>query len=186
MNPDADDDTKKFANDMVKRELDNAKPIERIQFLDEITKGTPLEGRPDARLQAELMLRKSGATNLSVDTQGQNAFAKQGAEVLAKRFGKISELGDQATTDQALLGRLSDLRQTFQTGGPAALQGWLADKGIKVGNNVGQVEAYNEIIKKLTPEQRVPGSGSTSDYEDKLFASALPKLDQFAGRQRCD
>jgi hypothetical protein len=86
------------------------------------------------------------------------------------------EQGDTSKEDIAMLGQLRDLRGSFKTGGPAALQNWLADQGIKVGKNVDEIQAYNAIINKMTPSQRVPGSGATSDYEDKLFKSGLPRL----------
>lgn len=118
----------------------------------------------------------NSGTTVNVDQKGQGAFAKEGGEAIAKRFAKLSEEGDTATSDLALIGQLRDLGQVVQTGAPAAIQGWLAERGIKVGDNVGAVEAYNSIIDKLTPQQRIPGSGATSDYEGKMFKNSLQKL----------
>lgn len=120
--------------------------------------------------------KAAGKTEVNVDTQGQNAFAKEGGQVIAKRFAKLSEEGDTATQDLALVGQLRDIGTRIKTGGTAAVQGTLANYGIKIGDNVGEVEAYNSIIDKLTPSQRVPGSGATSDYEGRMFKNALPKL----------
>ncbi len=120
--------------------------------------------------------KAAGKTEVNVDTKGQNAFAKTSNEGIAKRFEKLSEEGDQGAADLALVGQLRDLGQVIKTGAPAAIQGALANYGIKVGQNVGAVEAYGSIIDKLTPQQRIPGSGATSDYEGKMFKNSLPKL----------
>lgn len=121
-------------------------------------------------------LASAGKTQVNVDTQGQNAFAKEGGQVIAKRFSKLSEEGDTATQDLALVGQLRDLGAKIKTGGGAAIRGTLAQYGIKLGDNVGEIEAYNAIVDKLTPTQRVPGSGATSDYEGRMFKNSLPNL----------
>ena len=123
-----------------------------------------------------LSTKKAGAQNITLDQRGENEFAKVAGGAVAKRFEDLSKEGDTATTDLALLGQLRDLGATIKTGTPAAIQGWLAQHGIKVGDKVGEVEAYGSIIDKLTPQQRVPGSGATSDYEDKIFKNSLPNL----------
>jgi hypothetical protein len=120
--------------------------------------------------------RAAGKTEVNVDTQGAGAFAKAAGGAIAKRFEDLSKEGDTGTTDLALIGQLRDLGNKVQTGTPAAIQGWLANNGIKVGDNVGAVEAYGAIIDKLTPSQRIPGSGSTSDYEGAMFKRSLPNL----------
>jgi len=120
--------------------------------------------------------KAAGKTEVNVDTQGQNAFAKEGGQVIAKRFSKLSEEGDTATQDLALVGQLRDLGAKIKTGGGAAVRGALAQYGIKIGDNVGEIEAYNAIVDKLTPTQRVPGSGATSDYEGRMFKNSLPNL----------
>ncbi|WP_425909037.1 hypothetical protein [Nitrobacter sp. TKz-YC02] len=120
--------------------------------------------------------KAAGKPVVNVDTQGQNAFAKAGGEAVAKRFEKLSEEGDAATQDLALVGQLRDLGQQITTGGAAAVQGKLAEFGIKVGKNVGEIEAYGAIVDKLTPQQRVPGSGASSDLDVKMFKGSLPSL----------
>jgi hypothetical protein len=120
--------------------------------------------------------KAAGKTEVNVETKGETAFAQGAGGVLSKRFEKLSEEGQTATQDLALAGQLRDLGAIVKTGAPAAVQGWLAERGIKVGDNVGAVEAYGSIIDKLTPQQRVPGSGSTSDYEGRMFKNSLPKL----------
>lgn len=120
--------------------------------------------------------KRLGATNVNVDTKGQSAFATAGGTAVAKRFEKLSEEGDSATQDLALVGQLRDLGDKIKTGGTAAIRGTLAGYGIKVGENVGEIEAYGAIVDKLTPQQRAPGSGSSSDLDVKMFKNALPSL----------
>lgn len=120
--------------------------------------------------------KAAGKTEVNVDTQGAGAFAKAAGGAVAKRFEDLSKEGDTGTTDLALIGQLRDLGSVVKTGTPAAIQGWLAQNGIKVGDNVGAVEAYGAIIDKLTPSQRIPGSGSTSDFEGRMFKNSLPNL----------
>lgn len=120
--------------------------------------------------------RKAGATNVNVDTKGDNKFAETAATSIAKRFEGIIAEGDTAQGDVALLGQLDELGKMIGTGAGAAAQKWLADRGVKVGENVGAVEAYGAIIDKLTPAQRIPGSGATSDYDARMFKGSLPSL----------
>jgi len=174
LSPDASEDQKKFAQEMLKRELDNAKPNERIQFLDDLAKGTQYEGRPDGRLQLELALRKSGAT--TIDQRTEAAAKTEGAKVLTKRFDELSQQGQAAKEDLSTVEQLRDLRQTFKTGGKAALQGKALEYGIPLGKSTDEIGAYSALIKKATPLQRPPGSGATSNYEERLYMGSLPAL----------
>jgi len=112
----------------------------------------------------------------TVNVVGEKAFEKKANEGMAENFQKLSVEGRDAQQDMALVSQLRDLRQIAGTGVAPALQGWLAGHGIKVGDNVGAVEAYETIVNKLTPAQRVPGTGATSDYEAAMFKKSLPGL----------
>lgn len=147
----------------------NMKEPDKIQTLRALKADPSLLG-------VEKQLRAAGKTEINIDQKGETAFATAAGGSLGKRFEKLSEEGQSATQDLALVGQLRDLGQVVKTGAPTAVQGWLAERGIKVGDNVGAVEAYGSIIDKLTPQQRVPGSGSTSDYEGRMFKNSLPKL----------
>lgn len=120
--------------------------------------------------------KKAGATTVSVDASQNKSVGTETGKAIVKRFEKLVEEGDQAQSDKLLVGQLRELGGKIGTGGAAAAQGWLAERGIKVGPNVGEIEAYNAIVDRLTPQQRVPGSGATSDFDAKMFKSALPRL----------
>lgn len=172
VNPNISAGAKEGAKQILSLELDQAKLPDQVkQYV--FAKG---QGYAGTYVDFRKELAAAGKTEVNVDTQGQNAFAKAGGQAVAKRFEKLSEEGDTGTQDLALVGQLRDLGNTIQTGAPAAIQSTLAKYGIKVGDNVGAVEAYDAIVDKLTPTQRVPGSGATSDYEGRMFKNSLPTL----------
>jgi hypothetical protein len=117
---------------------------------------------------------KAGTTVNLGPNEGE--FAKKAAGKLSDRFAALVDEGDAAHNDLALVSQLRDLGGVINTGGGAAAQAWLANWGIKVGSNVGAVEAYQSIVDKLTPSQRVPGSGTTSDRDMATFKGSLPSL----------
>ena len=160
---------KEVAKMLLTEAFKNMKEPDKIQTL------RALQANP-ALFEIEKQLRASSKTEINIDQKGETALAQEGGKALAKRFEKLSEEGDSAKSDIALIGQLRDLGTVVQTGAPAAIQSWLAERGVKVGDNVGAVEAYSSIIDKLTPQQRVPGSGATSDYEGRMFKNSLPKL----------
>jgi hypothetical protein len=116
-----------------------------------------------------------GGTTVNVGPN-EGEFAKKAAGKLSDRFAALVDEGDAARNDLALVSQLRDIGGVINTGGGAAAQAWLANWGIKVGSNVGAVEAYQSIVDKLTPSQRVPGSGTTSDRDMATFRGSLPSL----------
>lgn len=158
---------REIAKTMLTEAYKNSKEPEKIQTL------RLLQSNP-ALLDIEKQLKAS--TTVNVDTKGETELSKTLNKGLGERINDIAKEGDSARTDLAMVGQLRDLGAAVKTGGPAALQGWLANWGIKVGDNVGAVEAYSSIVDKLTPGQRVPGSGASSDLDVKMFKNSLPKL----------
>lgn len=122
-------------------------------------------------------LRSAGATNVNVDTKAEGEYAKANGKAISERFSKIVEEGDAANQEVGTLARIRELGgQIKNIGGGAALQGWLAERGIKVGPNVSEIEAYSALIDKLTPQQRIAGAGATSDFDARMFKNSLPGL----------
>lgn len=103
-------------------------------------------------------------------------FQKKNEAKMADRFDALVNEGDSARGEIALVDQLDGLGRSFDTGGAAAAQAWLADKGINVGSNVDKIQAYQAIVNKLVPMQRAPGSGSTSDFDARGFMASLPGL----------
>jgi hypothetical protein len=131
-----------------------------------------------AQVDAEISPIKTrlGRTQVIQNNQAERAFDSKTGGAIAERMQKFVEEGDQAVTDLQVIGDLRALGSKFKTGGPAALQGWLAERGIKVGENVSEIEAYDALINRLTPQQRVPGSGATSDFDARMFRGSLQRL----------
>ena len=158
---------KELAKTMLTEAYKNSKEPEKIQTLRAL--------QADPKLLAiEKDLKAS--TTVNIDQKGETELSKTLNKGLGERINDIAKEGDSARTDLAMIGQLRDLGAVVKTGGPAAVQGWLANYGVKVGENVGAVEAYSAIVDKLTPAQRIPGSGATSDFDAKLFKSSLPRL----------
>lgn len=132
----------------------------------------------NARQQFSTMLKDAEFQITRLDTKAANVpeFEKKNQGKMADRFDAIVTEGDSARSEVALVDQLDQLGQSFQTGGAAAAQAWLADRGINVGKNVDQIQAYQAIVNKLVPMQRAPGSGTTSDFDAKGFMASLPSL----------
>lgn len=168
-NPNLPQGDREIAKTLLTHELGQLKPNERAQYLRE------MQANPDL-LKIEMDLKRAGKTDINIDQKGEGELAKKLGGGLGERINDIAKEGDVARNDLAMVGQLRDLGAAVRTGGPAAVQGWLASYGIKVGDNVGAVEAYSSIVDKLTPSQRVPGSGASSDLDVKMFKNSLPKL----------
>ncbi|MDO9364671.1 MAG: hypothetical protein Q7T60_17215 [Sphingopyxis sp.] len=114
-------------------------------------------------------------TNSIGATEGE--YAKANGKAISGRFEKIVEEGDNAQAEAGVLSQLRSLGgQIKNMGSGAALQAKLADYGIKVGENVSEIEAYGALIDKLTPQQKIAGAGATSDFDARMFKSSLPGL----------
>jgi hypothetical protein len=168
-NPNLPQGDKELAKTLLTHELGQMKPNERAQYLRE------MKANPDL-LDIEMKLKAAGKTEVNIDQSGEKELSKKLGGGLGERINDIAKEGDVARSDLAMIGQLRDLGAAVKTGGGAAVQGWLANYGIKVGDNVGAVEAYSSIVDKLTPAQRVPGTGASSDLDVKMFKNSLPKL----------
>lgn len=121
--------------------------------------------------------RANTVVNNTVDVKGEQEYSKTIGKALGERMDAVSKEGDTARADNILIGQLRDLGgKITNMGAGAALQGKLAEFGIKVGDNVSEIEVYKAIVDKLTPQQRAPGSGNMSDKDVAIFKSALPNL----------
>lgn len=116
------------------------------------------------------------ATEVNIGEKGDAAFSTAAGGAIAKRFEKLSEEGDQGRSDITAIRQLRGLGDKITTGGMAALRGRLAEYGVKIGDDIGAIEAYGSLVDRMVPAQRIPGSGSTSDFDAKTFKSSLPRL----------
>lgn len=127
-------------------------------------------------MEAEIKLRGASRPQVTVTNTQETEEAKARGKQIPEIAGKVADQWGPAQETLAQLRTLGDLRQDFKTGGPAALQAKLASIGIPIGKNVGVVQAYNSIIEKMAPAQRIPGTGATSDRDLAGFKASLPNL----------
>jgi hypothetical protein len=126
----------------------------------------------------KIRLAQAGRTQIT-NTMGatESEYAKANGKAISERFSKIVDEGDAAQQEAGAIARLKELGGSIKNmGAGAALQARLAEYGVKVGENVSEIEAYNALIDKLTPQQRLAGSGATSDFDAKMFKNSLPGL----------
>lgn len=113
--------------------------------------------------------------NIGAENAGAKATATKSAEALVGRFDAIGKVGESARSDIPLIGEIRALGGAIGTGGLAALQAKLGEYGIKTEGS-GKIEAYNALLDRLTPAQRIEGSGATSDFDARMFKGSLPRL----------
>lgn len=108
-------------------------------------------------------------------------YINEGRKQLDKEYEKVVAPAENSVFN---LKRLDELNTIIDTGGASGL---LA-KGkalLGVGDKVGEAASeYESIVAKMTPEQRVPGSGSSSDLDVKMFEKALPGLGKPTGANK--
>lgn len=113
--------------------------------------------------------------NIGAENAGAKATATKSAEAVVSRFDAIGKVGEAARGDIPLIGEIRALGGAIGTGGVAALQAKLGEYGIKTEGS-GKIEAYNALLDRLTPAQRIEGSGATSDFDARMFKGSLPRL----------
>jgi hypothetical protein len=124
-------------------------------------------------------LKKAGATNVSVDTKGENSFATEAGKSQAKRFDELAGEGQKARQMVSDINTLTELGKNIGTGKSAELKAALGpyaeNLGIKI-DGLSDIQAFEAITNRVAPSLRVPGSGAQSDYELKNFLKSLPAL----------
>ncbi|WP_284209430.1 hypothetical protein [Methylorubrum aminovorans] len=113
--------------------------------------------------------------NIGAENAGAKATATESAKAVVERFKTIGTVGESARSDIPLIGEIRELGGAIGTGGIAALQAKLGEYGIKTEGS-GKIEAYNALLDRLTPAQRIEGAGATSDFDARMFKGSLPRL----------
>ncbi len=124
-------------------------------------------------------LKKAGATQVNVDTKGENAFATKAGQLQATRYDELAS--DAQSSKQMLsdVATLNELGKNIQTGklaeAKAAIGPYAQALGIDV-KGLSEIQAFEAIVNRVAPSLRVKGSGAQSDYELKNFLKSLPSL----------
>lgn len=135
-------------------------------------------GLPTLRMdEYKTQKARAGAASVSVDAsqKAESAFSVETGKALAKRFDEMVGEGDAAAQNLEVVADLRKLGTGIGTGAYAVVQSYLGKLGVKT-EGLSQIEAYNALIDRLTPQQRLPGSGATSDFDAKMFKGSLTSL----------
>ncbi|KAA2241151.1 hypothetical protein [Salinarimonas soli] len=123
--------------------------------------------------------KRAGATTIN-NIPGQGKFEETLAAKQAERWNGYIIAADEA---QARLGDIETLRETSRRAGSQgssanfkALVGpYLESAKIPV-EGLDDIQLYDSLVKRLAPQMRAPGSGSTSDIEYKGFVASIGPL----------
>lgn len=111
----------------------------------------------------------------SVDQKAETVESQEKAKAQVKLFNGFLDDGAEAANNQQMINELRRIGGKVSTGATAVMKERLGALGIKT-EGVSDIEAYGALIDRLTPAQRIPGSGATSDFDAKMFKNSLPKL----------
>jgi hypothetical protein len=151
-------------------------PTDARRRMNEINADRAKAGLPPMRQDEwEMERAKAARPQVNIDQRGDSKLSETVGKSFGERLDKLVNDGDQAIQDKALIGQLREIGGQIQTGGWAAATARLAEYGIKLPG-ASQVEAYGALIDRLTPQQRIPGSGATSDFDARMFKGSLPRL----------
>lgn len=156
-----------------------AEPITQVEKPTDVQRdyaAAVKQGYTGSLIDFDMARRRAGATNVSIDQKGETAFTTTANTAVAKRFEKLSEEGDSGRGDLAALAQIRALGGAIDQNSLPALRARLAEYGIKIGDDIGAIQAFESLVDKMVPQQRVPGSGTTSDFDVKTFKSSLPRL----------
>jgi hypothetical protein len=166
----------KFARDLfVKIIEDNKTPDEVKQYAIALS-----QGETDTFTNWHRKNRTAGATAITNDMRGENAFSATLGTAAGKRWDKYISEGQQAHDHLTDLNQMREISRRMGSQGAAA--NWketLGPYAEAVGVNIeglSDIQAFSSIVQRLAPQQRVEGSGSTSDIEFKGMLKGMPQL----------
>lgn len=117
-----------------------------------------------------------GGTGTTVNVGGEvDPFTKKVAEIDAKTFSEMANVGIEARRTLAETNVLNKLLENSPTGFAANAAVW-AKNNLGVNVTGGPVQALEASISRLVPAQRPPGSGVMSDADLDLYKRSLPQL----------
>lgn len=115
------------------------------------------------------------ATTESKEAQGKGDF-------FVKEMGDNYKTALQAQNHMATLDNIDELLKGVDPGKMTqAMEAIRQTTGVALDSNTDRVQAATAAINAMVPQMRPAGSGSTSNYEEKLYASALMSLGNTPG-----
>jgi len=119
-------------------------------------------------------LNEGGGVTIDMGGKLDSEFGK----VLAKSYGDVLEQADSATQTKAGIQQLRELTKKTPGGavtGIGLIMAPYLPEGL-LPKGADDATAAQAIISGMIPKQRVPGSGSTSDYDARQFAASVPSM----------
>lgn len=159
-----------------------ANAMEKFQILTpEEVKAAGLT--PDKQYQKSLTTGKIdpiGGGGINITNTPENKSGIKWGETKASKLGEALDVaanaGLSARANDAQLGQLEKLLPGMPVGADAKWADYLRSKwGISI-EGADKLQAFNAIIDKLVPQQRLPGSGTMSDRDIEMFRNSLPSM----------
>jgi len=134
-------------------------------------------------LQREQFGQRLGVDRMNAQTSRLNAqrtqtanspLTRQLATQDARRVTQYQSVADRDAATAQRLQRFRSLNTQEPGTGPGSYGTWAP---LGIGRN-SQTQEMMSIASDLTPEQREPGSGATSDFDARMFQQALPGIDK--------
>ena len=121
-------------------------------------------------------------THIQVDTgaKAQGKGDERLQEKLSEHFIKTFEEGNTAGDDIKQIAEMRALAARVGTGAGAVAKQYLGKWGIKT-QGLDEIQALQAAISRQIPQQRVPGSGTSSDFDAENFRDAVVALNKTPG-----
>ena len=150
------------------------------------------DGKPtlnQALLDAKRQIAQAGATRLTVDQRGDNAYATAQGKEYSDQMAGINKAGFNAPSQLRKLERMEELLTGVDGGklAPVGLEvaSWANSMGVKLDPKLGNKEAAQALSRELAGGLRQPGTGPMTDKDFENFLQQIPDLSKSAdGRKR--
>lgn len=152
------------------------KPTTNMREYDAYAADETAAGRtPIGRLEYEQAVKKAGANNMNISTGEGNDFYKELDKQNAGSFAAMSAAGTVARGKIGQINRLEGLFANAPQGAEGYLKSIAGEWGIPT-DGLSDIQAANALLERLVPQQRLPGSGTMSDGDIKMFRNSLPRI----------
>jgi hypothetical protein len=156
---------------MVYSGMEGAKPTDDIREF-EYARQQGFDGSFNDWMQAK---RPQNNVNVNTAEGGDAKFLGELNKGTAQNWNTLQVQGTKAA---GILNDMDMLEELARSAPQGPLVGRLAET-FRGFNSAG--DAFNSVVKRLTPQMRVEGSGSTSDMEMRTFQDSLPSLKSTPG-----
>jgi hypothetical protein len=164
-----------LANEKARRELEGEgavplTPEQRKQFAIPDTQSAYITRR------GEIKFGPVGThVNVNTGDKAQGKGDERLQEKLSEHFIKTFEEGNTAGDEIKQLAEMRALAARVGTGAGAVIKQALGNWGIKT-EGLSEIQALQAGISRLIPQQRVPGSGTSSDFDGENFKQSVVGL----------